>query len=79
MVNGYNVLHAHLSPKFQIQIPNGKRDFWNTEQETAGVQLPDTVAEAEQFGIGQEFFHLPGLKKRRDRGEGEGGDVAIKA
>ena len=51
----------------------------DTEQETAGVQLPDTVAEAEQFGIGQEFFHLPGLKKRRDRGEGEGGDVAIKA
>ena len=55
-----------------------------TQQETAGVQLPDTVAEAEQFGIGQEFFQLPGLKRRReerrrDRSEGEGGDVAIKA
>ena len=57
--------------------------FLDTQQETAGVQLPDTVAEAEQFGIGQEFFQLPGLKRRReerrDRSEGEGGDVAIKA
>ena len=53
----------------------------NTLQETAGVELPDTVAEAEQFGIGQNFFQIPGLKKRREemRDRKEGGDVAIKA
>ena len=44
--------------------------------ETAGIELPDTVAEAEQFGIGQEFFYLPGLKKKRDQGTD---DVAVKA
>ena len=53
----------------------------NTLQETAGVELPDTVAEAEQFGIGQNFLQIPGLKKRREemRDRKEGGDVAIKA
>ena len=47
--------------------------------ETAGVELPDTVAEAEQFGIGQNFFQIPGLTKRRDEKRREGSDVAIKA
>ena len=32
--------------------------------ETADVDLPDTLEEAEQFGRGQKFFHFPFMKKR---------------
>jgi hypothetical protein len=39
--------------------------------ETAGVELPDTVAEAEQFGKDQKWLFMPGyekwLKKRAER------------
>ena len=47
--------------------------------ETAGEQLPDTVAEAEQFGAGQDFFHFPGVaalrKRREERRARRGGEA----
>lgn len=33
--------------------------------ETAGEKLPDTVAEAKDFGRGQKFFEIPITKRRR--------------
>jgi hypothetical protein len=33
--------------------------------ETAGVNLPDTIEEAEEFGVGQSFFLVPFIEKKR--------------
>lgn len=35
--------------------------------ETAGVDLPDTVEDAEQFGKGQKFWLVPCIEKRKSK------------
>lgn len=33
--------------------------------ETAGVNLPDTIEEAEEFGVGQSFFLFPFIEQKK--------------
>ena len=37
--------------------------------ETAGVELPDTVEDVENFGSNNGFFHVPWIEERRQKKE----------
>ena len=42
--------------------------------ETCDERLPETLAEAEDFGLGQSFFLVPFMERRRKRMKQMGGD-----